>query len=760
MKTYKKIISVVSVISGLLFATAINVPADQPTIQAGIDFAVDGDTVLVASGTYYENINFNGKNIVVTSVEGAENTIIDGNQNGSVVIFRFGEASNAILDGFTIRNGNGYHYSPIPDSYFNTGGGIFVLDSSPTLLNLIVKNNTIEFIDESVLCGGGIAFWNSESTIENVTIMENSTQGFGGGVFMQFSEVTFSGVTVKNNTAYNYAGICIMSGPLPDPESNITFSTENRCNIFSNVSESGEGNDLKSDYFIEVIVDTFTVINPTEYHSSPLDNFTFDILNEVNSQIIYVTPNGSDETGDGSEENPFATIQLGIDTAVDGDTVLVASGTYVENINFNGKNIVVTSVEGAENTIIDGDQNGSVVTFESEENSTTILNGFTVQNGSGKLVDNEGFGLEWCGGGVYVLNSNPQLSNLIIKNNDIYEGKGLGVYCFNAVNEINNCNINDNIISVGFGQGGGIYCVNSSLIIDESNIYNNLCSMGSGICSNNSTIKVSNTEISNNLGGIHGAGLYVRNSIAELFLVNITENSGEGVYVDGIGESIVSVISSNIVANSDIGINCWYNDNKLIIVNSIILENINMGVNNSGINEIFYTNIQDGWDGEGNTDLDPLFIDPENGNYTLQPNSPCIDAGTSFFVFEGDTLVNMSEDEYIGTAPDMGAFEYESVISTTEEAGQFPTDFQLLNAYPNPFNPSTTISFQLPQQETINLSVYNVKGELVEVLLNKKLITGYHQFDWKPNSNIPSGSYFVKLTSSNFGEVSKIVYLK
>jgi len=108
----------------------------------------------------------------------------------------------------------------------------------------------------------------------------------------------------------------------------------------------------------------------------------------------HVSADGSDDN-DGSEENPFATIQHGIDLSSDGDTVLVASGTYVENINYNGKNIVVQG-EDRETTIIDGNQSGSVVTFENGEDSTAVLSGFTITNGSTNY-----------GGGIYLTISSP-----------------------------------------------------------------------------------------------------------------------------------------------------------------------------------------------------------------------------------------------------------------------------------------------------------------------------------------------------------------
>ena len=92
-----------------LSATVINVPADQATIQAGIDAAVDGDTVLVEAGLYYETIDFIGKNIVLLSSSGPSSTIIDGTTGGdttSVVnMSSWGFSADCIIDGFTIQNG-------------------------------------------------------------------------------------------------------------------------------------------------------------------------------------------------------------------------------------------------------------------------------------------------------------------------------------------------------------------------------------------------------------------------------------------------------------------------------------------------------------------------------------------------------------------------------------------------------------------------------------------------------------------------------
>lgn len=171
------------------FANIIHVPAKQPTIQAGINAASNGDTVLVAPGTYYENINFNGKAITVTSSNGPKVTIIDGGGLAPVAAFVTSEGPASVLSGFTLQNGLGTS----PFGYM--GGGVSINSASPTIKQNLIKSDSADY-------GGGVGVYWGSPIITGNTITGNSAQ-FGGGV----SFVGTSNGQLTNNTiSFNHGG--------------------------------------------------------------------------------------------------------------------------------------------------------------------------------------------------------------------------------------------------------------------------------------------------------------------------------------------------------------------------------------------------------------------------------------------------------------------------------------------------------------------------------------------------------------------------
>jgi parallel beta-helix repeat protein len=179
-------------VNSTVLASVISVPSAQPTIQSGISVAKDGDTVLVAPGTYTENINFMGKAITVKSSKGARVTIIDGGGVAPVVTFDTNETSSSTLNGFTLQHG----ISTANSLYM--GAGVYVYFAAPTIKNNIIQNN-------NGCNGSGIGVYYSSPVIQANTVKSNTMNGCSGGsgaVSVNGPGSTeIIGNTIRDNTA-------------------------------------------------------------------------------------------------------------------------------------------------------------------------------------------------------------------------------------------------------------------------------------------------------------------------------------------------------------------------------------------------------------------------------------------------------------------------------------------------------------------------------------------------------------------------------
>ncbi len=438
----------------------------------------------------------------------------------------------------------------------------------------------------------------------------------------------------------------------------------------------------------------------------------------------------------------YPTIQTGIDASTDGDTVLVQPGTYLENVVFNGHNIVLGSLflttgdtTYISQTIITGDDAGyGGVYFRQYEDSTSVLAGFTITNGSG----------------VSCWNANPVIrNNIIVDNTYVWMppmGSGGGIYC-----EFSNAKIiyNDIIGNFSF-QGGGIYCDRSNALIMGNNIEGNMASFygGGGIyCCNFSDVRIINNVIRNNEVGLdgNGGGIYYAGGNPLILNNTITDN-----YAEGFGG----------------GLNCFLAD--AIIINNIFRgDSAGIGWEiriDDGSHIISFNNIEGGWPGEGNIDTDPLLRDPENGDFHLMSiecgdpfDSPCIDTGDPSI---DDILLNCDWGlEELRS--DMGAYGGgDSVMVAIDDyIKNLPEKFALFQNYPNPFNPTTTIRYSLPQATDVRIEIYNIIGQRVATLFDGNKQAGYHTVTWLAD-DYPSGVYFARLETRTRSESIKMVLLK
>ncbi|MHC5115151.1 MAG: right-handed parallel beta-helix repeat-containing protein [Planctomycetota bacterium] len=176
----------------------INVPADQPTIQAAIVAAVGGDEIVVAPGTYPEKIDLQGKAITVRSSGGPAVTTIDASGlSDSVVLCVNTEGPDTVLDGFTLTGGTG---SFLGGFKISEGGGMYINGASPVVRNCWFTDNTAGW-------GGGIECTNSSATVTNCMFIGNSVSDWGGAACMyiaggsQFTNCVFTGNTALRGGA-------------------------------------------------------------------------------------------------------------------------------------------------------------------------------------------------------------------------------------------------------------------------------------------------------------------------------------------------------------------------------------------------------------------------------------------------------------------------------------------------------------------------------------------------------------------------------
>lgn len=349
--------------------------------------------------------------------------------------------------------------------------------------------------------------------------------------------------------------------------------------------------------------------------------------------------------GAGILANPFCKIQFGIYAAVDGDLVLVAAGTYMENIDFLGKAIMVKSLAGAEETVIDGRKAGSVVTFSDSEGAAAI-DGFRIQNGRGTELSSRRYG-----GGIYCSLSEAVISNCTISQNSAFYGGG--IYCeAGSSPTIKNCVISGNSASSGGGVGGGTPTILSCTITGNGQM---IACDGGGV-EGSATIK--NSTISFNFGetggGIYGDSPTIVNCIIE----NNTATSMHMFFGEGGGVYSVSptIINSTIVGNTAMsfggGVYVYFETSQ--ITNCILWGNRSdlEGDQIDGPATVSYSDVEGGWPGTGNIAEDPLFVG--SGDYHLNPDSPCIDSGAEVAIF---TDIDNQRRPF-GAGFDMGADEY------------------------------------------------------------------------------------------------------
>lgn len=448
----------------------------------------------------------------------------------------------------------------------------------------------------------------------------------------------------------------------------------------------------------------------------------------------------------------FGTIQLAIDASKDGDVVLVAPGTYLENINYNGKLIKVASnfilsedLEYIKTTIIDGSNpiysdSASCVSFRSGEGPEAEIQGFTITGGTGtKWIDPNNPGYIWRGGGgVFTFKSSPTIKNNIIVNNNV-----------------------TNITGVSGAQGGGTLSYDGNPLILNNLIMQNEARYGAGIVIDYSGGVIKNNIIYKNIGG--------------------QDYGGGGFWSIGNGSSPIIVENNHIIENSVSGTSSYGGKGGAMFIwmcvatvrNNIIWGNTQSSGGpiaqvDGGVADVTYSDVEGGFTGVGNISDNPEFSD---SNFCLMPNSHCIDAGNPDLIYNDVEDPNNSGfakwPSQGGIRNDMGAFggllsrtlPFFFVTKIETDNFMHPNKYILLQNYPNPFNPTTTINYRIPELSFVTLKVSDVLGKEIKTLVNEEKTAGNYEIIFRERE-LPSGVYFYKLSSNNFSMTKKMILIR
>jgi len=517
----------------------------------------------------------------------------------------------------------------------------------------------------------------------------------------------------------------------------------------------------------------------------------------------------------------YSSIFSAIGAAQNGDTVLVAPGNYNGGFGFQGKNIVVRSSLGMWHTYLESPfADWHCVMFTEGEDSTAVLEGFSITNGN---FDGDGSFTKDPpdhGGGIYITNSSPTIRDCRIIN--CFARSGAGIYVSNSSSLIENCTLSGNHAYDGSGGGmsaGGIRITDSPFRVYSCTINGNESDVSGGLSITHQNTEIINNTIVENIGGTgQGAGGIGINSPSTLLYGNyIAFNDGAtggGVSISGgspvlMGNVIVEntaghgggihetsigtvVLNNNTIAFNKANTTDGWGGGLLSWKDSINISNCvfygNTGAYGSQlcvaggwiitITDISYSNVQYGqnmiytdsfsvlnW-GSGNIDTDPLFETGPLCDYHLSLSSPCIDAGNPASEY------NDPEDPFNpGNAlwpamgnlrNDMGAFGGGGVnywLSLEEEETSFEVGTLPLHTFPNPFKSSCTVSYQLSEPSRVSLSVFDISGRLVKTLADEYVLSGQHTecFD---ASDLCPGVYLIRIVAGGASASQRCVVVR
>ena len=458
------------------------------------------------------------------------------------------------------------------------------------------------------------------------------------------------------------------------------------------------------------VIDGFTIINAFTQNGAIIDcrdNLNC-ILTISNCNIHNNTSSGT--TGVGGAISILGGISFINNCKISDNNSLIGGGIYCENgdISITGCTVNDNLTENRYGGICCRQSNAAI-------KNCTVTGNLSDMEGGGIYCKGDSISIENCnvagnssyldGGGIYCEGESISIENCnvtgnwgnyfggilcggnaaikdcnVAGNSARYNGSG-GISCGGTV-EIKNCNITGNSSD---REGGGICCGGTITITNCSITDNSSGYYGGGIdCSG--TVTIANSNISGNSAGEYGGGIYCHyNTTTTITNCTITANkteadwfsdsSGGGIYCKD--DHPITVINSTICDNSDVrcGIYCQQGQ----ILNCIIRNNSSDQIWKYSDVSVAYSNIEGGWQGQGNIDTDPAFA--FETDYHIMPDSPCIDTGDPLYVPAPNETDLDGNPRVSAGRIDMGAYEYNLAKPSLVV---YQNSFLFLNDWPEP----------------------------------------------------------------------------
>jgi hypothetical protein len=683
-----------------LYAKILNVPSEYSSIQAAINDAVNGDTVLVESGTYFENINFNGKNIVIESFYAItgdlayiDNTIIDGSNpihsdSASCVRIVSGENTSAVLDGFTLTGGKGTKWIDEHGAgVYVEGGGIFSALSSPTIKNnKIIFNEAINSPSGTVSAGGGaIRCGDGSPQIFNNIIIDNKGM-YGGGIVLNYC----SNAIVQNNIIANNEVEQFVSGK----------PTFGGGGLWMN--NSLPGNDLPN-----IITNNTIIGNLSNTFGGGIYLLSANALIRNNIVWTNVQQTGTDIKLD--DANMTAEYN-----DINGDVI----GTGNININpaFSDSGYYLQNTSPC----IDAGDPSPEYNDPEDPNST----GNALFPAQGTLRNDMG---------VY----GGPLSNIFpeFSSPELYLDKTTFDFGLTLPNEP--ITILIPLVNIGAGV----------LIIESANVLINDATIN---IANGFPINVKPVQSENLI--LTWTPLVKEDILDTLFIFHNDPDLINPLKIILTGSSFPNALIFFDNATYDFGdvdVNTPSIDTTLYVYN-----------NGTATDSIYTSIIYQVVTPDSALSLSPAVFEIEAKDSAAITFSifPSIIHRTGFNLYQPKIVVDSRFG--IGTTHFEKLMKFHLIgVLAVDEEGKLPLRFNLEQNYPNPFNPTTIIKYSLPEQTNVQLKIFNILGQEVATLVNEEKSAGNYtvSFDAK---NLSSGVYFYKLQAEKYSQTNKMLLIR